>query len=205
VLNYEKNGTRFSPDIVVLGIYSRDVSRNLLSFRGYAKPRFEVREGELVLATEKIPSPTELLSLYEKGERRIESPPLILGEVLKATIRQISEMRVTESSPDWVLMAAILDRFTEKVAREGAKPFLLIIPHKNILENDGRTSDLCELIQTYAETQGVASLNLAPVFQERDGTGEGDIYDGHLTAYGNRVVAEELKKALVAQGLVASE
>src|SRR4029453_9640120 len=43
----KEEGVKYEPDIVILGFLSLDMSRNLLEFRDFAKPRFVLERGEL--------------------------------------------------------------------------------------------------------------------------------------------------------------
>ncbi len=57
-----EEGFRYSPDIVVIGFKNTDMSRNLLSFRDYAKPRFKVVDGQLRQVAGEISTPEETLA-----------------------------------------------------------------------------------------------------------------------------------------------
>ena len=57
LLRLELDGLKYRPDIVLLGYYEDDVSRNRLSFRDYQKPHFSVVDGRLVPDNLPISSP----------------------------------------------------------------------------------------------------------------------------------------------------
>ena len=52
----------YQPDVVILGFLTQDMERNVLSFRDYAKPRFVLDGGRLVLKNSPVPSPAETAS-----------------------------------------------------------------------------------------------------------------------------------------------
>src|SRR5262249_22825023 len=49
LLYLEEVGARYQPDVVLLGFVYLDMTRNLLGFRDFAKPRFDVQGDHLVL------------------------------------------------------------------------------------------------------------------------------------------------------------
>jgi hypothetical protein len=61
-LRLEGLGFQYSADVVVLGFFEENFRRNVLSFRDYAKPYFELEDGQLVIRNSPVPSPEELLS-----------------------------------------------------------------------------------------------------------------------------------------------
>ncbi len=61
LLLFLEQGLQYQPDMVILGFIQTDLDRNLVSFRDFAKPRFMVRAGELVLTHSPVPSPEQVL------------------------------------------------------------------------------------------------------------------------------------------------
>ena len=57
----EEEGVKYKPDIVLLGFVPIDMSRNLLQFRSYAKPKFVVTSGNLQLTGSPVPLPEDVL------------------------------------------------------------------------------------------------------------------------------------------------
>jgi hypothetical protein len=58
---FKEEGIKYRPDIVLLGFLPLDMSRNLLDFRDFAKPRFILERGELKLTGIPVPRPEEIL------------------------------------------------------------------------------------------------------------------------------------------------
>jgi hypothetical protein len=57
LLRLRREGFAYRPDVVLLGFFNADVDRNRLRFRDFAKPRFRLRRGGLVLEGVPVPSP----------------------------------------------------------------------------------------------------------------------------------------------------
>ena len=62
LLYLREEGIKYHPDIVILGFVSEDMERNMLSFRDYAKPRFVLDGGRLVLTNTPVPRIEETLA-----------------------------------------------------------------------------------------------------------------------------------------------
>jgi len=62
LLYLKQEGIKYKPDIIILGYMSCDEDRNVLSFRDYAKPKFEIVRGKLKLTHVPVPSPETTLA-----------------------------------------------------------------------------------------------------------------------------------------------
>ena len=58
---FKEEGIKYKPDIVILGFLPMDMSRNLLNFRDYAKPKFVLDNNKLRLTANHVPSPEETM------------------------------------------------------------------------------------------------------------------------------------------------
>jgi hypothetical protein len=61
LLKLKEEGVRYNPDIVILLYLSCDNSRNLLTFRDYAKPRYVLKNNKLLLTNVPISPPGEII------------------------------------------------------------------------------------------------------------------------------------------------
>jgi len=61
LLYLKEEGIKYHPDIIMLGYIEDDKTRNTLSFRDYAKPRFQIKGTKLVLSNRAIASPEDML------------------------------------------------------------------------------------------------------------------------------------------------
>jgi hypothetical protein len=81
---FKEEGVKYEPDVVILGFLPLDMSRNLLKFRDYAKPRFVVERGELKLTGTPVPRPEDILQRDWIRPRMIDLFSLIRHRVKKA-------------------------------------------------------------------------------------------------------------------------
>lgn len=56
----QEEGIKYTPEVVILGFLTPDMTRNMLMFRDYAKPKFTLANGKLVLVNSPVPSPQEI-------------------------------------------------------------------------------------------------------------------------------------------------
>lgn len=203
VLQYEREGCSFRPDIVILGFYTRDLFRNDTGFRSYAKPVFELHGDDLVLANHVIPSPTELLRMYREGEKTIGPNGLYLAEYGKRIFEKLDRRSLDENTPEWRITARILERFLRTAEGYGTQAFLLIIPNEEILQKDrSATHDTVRLLGMECGRIGMPYLDLSPVLREKSKSDPRPLYDGHFTSWGHEVTAEALYNELKNSGLL---
>lgn len=212
LLLYEEIGTRYQPDVVVLGFYVRDFFRMLKHFDRYAKPRFQLTENrELELTNTPVISPSSLFEEYASGRRQIGgwNYSYLYGALGASITRLNADSRMINSeNPSWQLMAAILGRFRDQAVEAGARPFLLIFPTRLEKFHDTVNEDIDRLAQAEAQRLGVPYLSLAqpfvmeqardpdrPLFRDRN-------LGGHLSVRGNEWVARLLYQKLSEEGLL---
>ena len=87
----KEEGIKYQPDIVILGFLPLDMSRNLLNFRDFGKPRFVLERGELKLTGTPVPRPEEILR-WDWTRPRI----LDIFSTLKHRVKKISGLQKTE-------------------------------------------------------------------------------------------------------------
>ena len=64
LLRMRRDGFRYRPDVVVFGFHKSNMRRNLMSFRGYGKPRFRMAGSALVLENVPVPMPEDYERLW---------------------------------------------------------------------------------------------------------------------------------------------
>ena len=72
LIRLERDGLPYAPDIVVLGVVDADQERSIMTFRDYAKPRFELHDGRLARTNVPVPPPAAYLRAHGW------EPPLLL-------------------------------------------------------------------------------------------------------------------------------
>lgn len=202
-LLYEKYGSAFSPDIVILGFYTPDLFRNRLTFFSYLKPYYEINGNQLQLATETIPSPTELLETYSSGKKHIRTNGPYSLAYLKRELEDMRRDQVDANTLEWPLTEKILEHFSQTVRTHGATPFLLIIPDKEVLKKeDSASTDIADLLIQVADRLGMPYLDMIPILRAKAVENPEPLYRGHWTPHGHRIAAEELLKAFRDKGLI---
>ncbi len=97
------------------------------------------------------------------------------------------------------LAAAIAEAFRDEVQALGARAYVALIPMRELLHAQASGAfPLAELLRS----RGIEVLDFAPAFESRAGdAGIDALYlpDGHLTALGNRLIAEEIARGLSPQ------
>lgn len=201
LLCYERVARDYAPDVVVLGFFLRDYSRNLLDFRTYAKPRFTLDGEGLAVVGVPVIEPQALFELYASGERRVGGgePRSWALAALEAGWARWRERSVSADSVGWQLVARMQRRFFDAVRADGARPLWLLLPTDEVVAGaqDGHAR-LSELSIENAARIGLPSLDLAPLFREHDRAHPDDSFHrppelgGHLSATGHALVADAL-------------
>ena len=117
---FKEEGVKYQPDIVILGFLPLDMSRNLLDFRDFAKPRFVLEKGELKLTGTPVPRPEEILRWDWTRPRLLDLFSLIRHSVKKASGLQQREMEA--------ITTAILMELIRSVESIHATPILAYLP-----------------------------------------------------------------------------
>ncbi len=64
LIRLKRDGLPYAPDVVILGVVDADGGRNVMTFRDYLKPRFELRDGRLELTNVPVVPPGEYLRAH---------------------------------------------------------------------------------------------------------------------------------------------
>lgn len=161
-LRYLEEGRAFAPDVVLIGFISENVNRHVSQYRPFymteggqplAKPRFIVRDDELVL----IPNPLPSLELYHQlaadpahelpklgkydyfyqrqvHPSRWDFSPLVRLIKLAVAVRRRHrdapdiDGRYNERSDAFQVTTRLFDRFVKDVRAEGSIPLIVIFP-----------------------------------------------------------------------------
>ncbi|MEM1182008.1 MAG: GDSL-type esterase/lipase family protein [Acidobacteriota bacterium] len=198
MLRFEARADELDPDVVVLGLFAGNVFRNARYEQlGYAKPRFVLEGGELVLSG--VPVPEEP-----------PSPPMSrLWALLSRTAGGVvGHLGYGEA---WAVTGAILDRLAADCSERGASFFVVILPKDQMIYGSGLRRSLHERmhgrLHQMLRGRGIPYLDLTEAL--RDGAAAGDrLYfpaDGHWTPAGHRVataaIADWLRPQLGPQEL----
>jgi hypothetical protein len=196
LISLREEGLRYHPDIVIVGFVQDDMERNMLSFRDYAKPRFELSSGELVLRDSPVPAPDGMLAREAYRSRFVDLVDMVYQSVLwQIGVNQRRMEAVT---------AALLDEIASESAATGAATAFFYLPHSEELTNPDLTLDAERFFTDYCDERDALCLNLRPTFLERMRQGFAVKAPGHWHGSGHQLVAEALSAFLAARGLVPS-
>jgi hypothetical protein len=183
-------GFRYKPDIVVLGFYERNIERNVMSFRDFAKPYFTLVDGRLTLRNVPVPSPAEVLA------RKPELPRIRLISLIDT---QAEDFRLSMAvgdlahTPAGAVTLAILDAMREAVVGHGARLVLMSIP-SGVTR---RGSHAAGMLVRWAARTGTPFLNLREAYLKRPDGEHAQLYSGHWTPYGADLTARLLAAELL--------
>ena len=191
----KEEGIKYEPDIVILGFLPLDMSRNLLAFRDFAKPRFVLERGELKLTGTPVPRPEEILQ-WDWTRPRI----LDIFSTLHHRVKKISGLQKTEMED---VTTAILTDMISLIQSIHATPILAYLPRGReiatdiaVTEDEAYMSSLCQL------NEKAKCFSTRPYFAEKIAQGEKFKSRGHWEPAGHLTVAEAIKHYLVDEGYV---
>ena len=191
-----EEGVKYEPDIVILGFLPLDMSRNLLEFRDFAKPRFVLKGGNLRLTGTPVPRPEDIL------QREWARPRIVdMFSLLSHSVKKVSGIQKQEMEDITTVILTDMIKLSENIH---AIPILAYLPR-------GR-----EIAMDAAETQGEAYMfslckpkekakcfSTRPYFVEKIAKGQRFKSGGHWDPAGHLVVAEAIKRYLVDEGYIA--
>jgi hypothetical protein len=195
LLYLQEEGLRYQPDLVLLGFLTLDMGRNILSFRDYAKPRFVLREGELVLTHSPVPSVEETLAA-----ERLRSSFLDLIRMLAARYRGRTGATARETNE---LTLAILDQIRATAEAPGARVAFAYLPaFDEVTRTDLAKTPPERFFFDYCEERRIPAIYLRPYLLPKLEQGALLEDSDHWSALEHRIVAEGIAAELVARGLV---
>lgn len=193
LLYLREEGVRYAPDVVLLGFLSDDMERNVIGFRDYAKPRFDLDSGALRLRNVPIPPP-EVLS------ERVGSRFLDLLSLVWVTYEWRSG-RTSAFTRE--LTTAILDAIAETARSSGAVPVYAYLPvYGEIDKPDPSMTRRERFFFDYCSERGIDSVYLRPHFLPRVRAGVELKTHGHWGPLEHRIAAEGIRDRLLELGLV---
>jgi lysophospholipase L1-like esterase len=205
VLWLRDEGTRYAPDLVVVGFVLNDVTErfDLVAFGGAEEP-FQLRESytsrlDRVLAHSAIAFHVRHLAREIKARRR-------LGEDVRlgAIRREMFDVETLMRRPEqrnvrlaWEMTLADLDRIVALCRENGTRLLVVCFPFAVQLQDPAGTAAPQRVLERWARENGVALLDLLPPLAARAGRA-GDAPSGlfldhsHLSVRGHALVAERL-------------
>jgi hypothetical protein len=167
-----------------------------LSFRDYAKPKFELVDDKLVLTGVPVP-PLEVLE-------KVIHPHRVWAYTwafLRFAPRHIAR--------DWVPLGkmevdrvneAILNRLQEEVQQHGGKLLVAVIPYSTFASKLDRSE---RFLEDWGRRTGVSVLLLREAFLAMQSSDKrAKLYVGHWTPLGHWVAAEAIRKRILGEGFL---
>ena len=198
LLYLREEGIKYHPDIVILGFLSmEDMERNMLSFRDYAKPRFVLDGGRLVLTNTPVPRIEETLAREPWRLKFLDVLTMLrdryrgrFGELeLKTEMKQVT--------------IALLDEIANTIRTAGAVPIFVYLPIEGeIKRSEMDMSDGERFFFSYCRERGIQSIYLQRFFHEKLEQGVHLKTTGHWDPLEHRTAAEGIRAYLVEHGVV---
>jgi hypothetical protein len=187
-LRFEQLGSKLSPDVVLLGLYGPDIERIELSFRDDAKPRFVLAGDGLELTNVPVPTEEELLA-------RIRAPSATSYAWALLAKGLASRRERSPAAPKWELARRILDRLRTSTEEVGARLVVVYFPAGP--QSAGRAPGPDETtVVGWTRDRGVPLIDLREAFVAFGPERSAELWRGHWTPLGNRVVAEAVHAGL---------
>jgi len=209
ILAFEEEGLGYDPDMVVLGFFVRDYSRNLLSFRQYFKPRFALEGNGLRLVGGSVPTPEAVFDEYVGGERQVGGSWYRSRFIDKCigSWRKFSDRNIHRGAVGWELVARLMERFHKRTGAEGMDALWMVIPtDETVAGTADRYITLAGLCEEQAEALGLELLSLTPEIIEHNRLHPDELVSrpaelgGHFSPAGHRLVAEQIHRWVLAKG-----
>lgn len=195
LLYLQEVGARYQPDVVLLGFVAQDMERNLLAFRDFAKPHFDLTASGLRLGGSPVPTPEALIA----GEwRRLKLLDLFAMLSDRWAWRSGANAERMEA-----LTIALLDELERTIEGLGARPAYAYLPVYGEIDRADLTMTRSErFLLAYCRERGIQSLYLQRFFLRARRAGVELKTYGHWSVVEHRIAAQGMRAYLVEKGLV---
>jgi hypothetical protein len=191
----QEEGVKYEPDIVILGFVHLDMSRNLLNFRDYAKPKYVLDDGELKLTGVPVPRPEEVVKGDWSRFRAFELCSIIRHRLLRSSA-------ATQKKKE-AITAAILTEFARTANRIGAIPVLAYLPFGDEISDSISLTQNERFLFSWCQSNGkVRYLSTRSLFAKESSQKESFQRRVHWGPEGHLVVATAIEQYLTAEGLI---
>jgi hypothetical protein len=196
LLYLREEGIKYRPDIVMLGFVSEDMERNMLSFRDYAKPRFVLDGGRLVLTNTPVPRIEETLAREPWRSKFLDVLTMLrdryrkrFGELeLKTEMKQVT--------------IALLDEIANTIRVAGAVPIFVYLPIHGEITSEKDMSDGERFFFSYCRERGIQAIYLQRFFHEKLERGVALKTTGHWGPVEHRTAAEGIRAHLFEHNVI---
>lgn len=191
----KEEGIKYNPDIVMLGFISKDLRRNLLSFRDFAKPYFKLNNDKLELHNTPVPRPEKILKYNWMRLRVLD----LFG---------FAKLRAWQSSGKFFekqkeIATPILEEIATTINSIGAKAIFTFLPEGDeikkeiaVVDGEGFLKSFCDAndqVTFFSTTDDVLAAFAA---------GRDIGVKGHWTPIGHEVIAQSIMEQLQKENLI---
>lgn len=191
-----EEGLKYEPDYVILGFNPHNMSRNLLGFRDYAKPKFVWDGKQLKRRGTPVPSPAETIQWDWARPRLIDILSIIHhGVKKKLGLYAREEEEITK---------AILAEIVKLSESMHAMPIFVYLPWaEEVFDRTALTRGENYMFAACRQITKVKCFSTRPYFAEQMSKGvmfKNQTY-GHWAPEGHRAVAEAIELFLIDMGI----
>lgn len=182
LLYFQREGFKYHPDIVVLGFVYYDLDRNLLGFRDYAKPHFNLTDDKLLPDTTYIPAPEDMMDKIRERSYFLD---------LLTIIREKTESRMGwRQERKEELGRALLNKLADEIIATGAKPVFVYIPTGEEIFDPRRSENWENFFLRFAgHRKDVACFSLRDALRQKKNQLK---FNGHWGPQTNGFIADSL-------------
>jgi len=194
LVTLREEALRYKPDVVLLGFVYDDMERNVLAFRDYAKPRFVIRDGALVLRGSPVPPPDAMLAAEPWRSKFGDLLTMLWLRYRWKSGRTSQEMKdVTR---------AILDEMKAAIESAGARPAFAYLPvFGEVTHTDPAMTARERFFFAHCRARGIQTMYLRPFFMDAMKRGVELKAYGHWGPAEHAAAAAGMKAYLVEKGL----
>ncbi|MBI5056916.1 MAG: SGNH/GDSL hydrolase family protein [Nitrospirae bacterium] len=190
-----EEGIRYKPDIVIIGFLPMDMSRNLLRFRDYAKPKFIFDDGTLKTVGVPVPSPDYIL--------KWDWATLKIFHIYSIFRHRYMESTGLLKKEQEEITAAILNEIIKVTDNINAVPVFVYLPSGNEITDKTRLTQDERFFFSMCQTNNKAKcFSLRPYFSEKITKGAAFNVHGHWGPEGHLAAADAIKRYLIEGGYV---
>ena len=199
MLNLERNGAAWNPDVVLVGLIDVDRDRNMVNFYNAPKPQFVLKKDQsLRLTNVPVPTPEQVLATHDRALRVVD--------VFAMFAHQLRHLGNPQGGkPDaHDVTAALFERLDDDADALGVPVFYVHLPNPHRLETS-TSLEMFEEMAALCTTTKHRCVDTSPAIlgaHQRDEDLTGGMT--HFNARGYELIATEVMTALTEAGLVGS-
>lgn len=197
LVTLREEGPAYEPDLVVLGYVTDDALRNVLAFRDFAKPRFELVDGQLERRGTPVPSPDAVLRSEARRSRLVDVLTMLSQRLSYRLGPRRREMeRVT---------LAILAELAATSSRLGASFAIVDLPVWRELDiPDPRPTERERTVESFCAARQIPYLRLRPLLLAERRRGVGMSTSAHWGPGEHRLAASAIGDFVRSRRLLVS-